>query len=258
MNKKLVEIYFSPTYSTQKVVKYAQEVWKEAAVMEIDLCEKQETVTTLEENDLVIVGVPSYGGRVPAAAVERLKMIKANNALAILVCAFGNRAYDDTLYELKAVCEEQGMKVIGAIAAVCEHSIMHQYGTGRPDAEDHRELIGFYQSLYDLIAAHTHDELQAIVFNDTHEWREYHGVPLKPKASNACNDCKLCAQKCPVGAISFEDPKITDTEKCISCMRCIKVCPQNARSVNALKLKVASQSLKKACIQRKHNELIIG
>ncbi len=45
--------------------------------------------------------------------------------------------------ELKDVAEKSGFKVIAAIAAIAEHSIMHQYATGRPDSKDKQELQNF-------------------------------------------------------------------------------------------------------------------
>lgn len=40
-------------------------------------------------------------------------------------------------------------------------------------------------------------------------------------------------------------------------MRCIKVCPHNARKLNAILLKVASKKLEAVCKDRKENELFI-
>lgn len=40
-------------------------------------------------------------------------------------------------------------------------------------------------------------------------------------------------------------------------MRCIQVCPKKARKVNKLKLKIASMKMKKACEDRKKNELFL-
>ena len=46
-------------------------------------------------------------------------------------------------------------------------------------------------------------------------------------------------RECPVGAIRADDPTVTDNAACISCMRCIAVCPQKARSVSKVNTAVA-------------------
>ncbi len=43
----------------------------------------------------------------------------------------------------------------------------------------------------------------------------------------------------------------------LSCMRCIAVCPQNARSVNKALLMAGSMKLKKACSGYKKNTLFL-
>ncbi|MBD9336332.1 MAG: 4Fe-4S dicluster domain-containing protein, partial [[Ruminococcus] faecis] len=74
---------------------------------------------------------------------------------------------------------------------------------------------------------------------------------------HTCGSCGLCAAKCPSGAIPSDNPKQTDKDKCISCMRCISVCPTHSRKLNPLMLAAASQKLKKACSGRKENELFL-
>ena len=62
---------------------------------------------------------------------------------------------------------------------------------------------------------------------------------------------------CPTNAIPQENPRMTDESKCISCMRCIAVCPQNARKINPLKLFLSIRAFKEKCETRKEPELFI-
>lgn len=249
---KLNMVVFSPTGGTQKVMD---------ALGNGMGWEKEETDISVEPqereygpDELVMFGVPSYGGRVPEIAVQRIREMRGNRTPAVLVVVYGNRAYDDTLLELKETVEKAGFTAVAAVAAVAEHSIMRQYGTGRPDAADQDELKKFASDIRKRL-----DQMEAPVSVEVPgnaEYREYKGVPLKPSAnSKKCTECGLCAAKCPAKAIPADNPRETDTKKCISCMRCISICPQQARSLNKIMLAAASQSLKKACSGHKENEL---
>ena len=48
-----------------------------------------------------------------------------------------------------------------------------------------------------------------------------------------------------------------DPAKCISCMKCVSVCPTGARSIGAVMNFLATQGLKKVCATRKENEMYI-
>ena len=83
------------------------------------------------------------------------------------------------------------------------------------------------------------------------------GVPLRPKADKTCRQCGVCVRECPVHAIPKEDMTRTDEDMCISCMRCIAVCPSGSRKLNKVMVNVAAQKLKKACAEPKQNELFL-
>lgn len=251
-------VSFSPTGSTEKVMEILTGVWDQE-VQEIDLTDYQNEKKEYEfrQEDLVYMGVPSYGGRVPATATERLNRMKGNGALAVVVVSFGNRAYEDTLLELKQTAENNGFHVVGAVAAVTEHNIMHQFATGRPDEADQKELLEYGNKLKERILSDSGIRDMDLKLPGNEPYKDYHGIPLKPHADKECIKCGLCAKLCPVGAISAEDPSLTDDKKCISCMRCISVCPEGARGLNKLMLAGSVQMLKKACSEPKKNECYI-
>ena len=206
----------------------------------------------------MIFGVPSYGGRVPAPAAERFRNLKGQKTPIILLTAFGNRDYDDTLLEMKDLAEEQGFVPAAAVAAAAEHSIMRQYAEGRPDSRDKSELTDFAVKIREKIEQTEDTErVSELSVKGNRPYREYNGVPMKPSAGKQCKKCGLCARLCPAGAIPAEHPEETVKKMCISCMRCIAVCPEHARSISRPMLLAASMKLKKECSERKRNELII-
>ena len=83
------------------------------------------------------------------------------------------------------------------------------------------------------------------------------GAGLVPKADKRCTGCGLCAKNCPAQAISKANLKTADSKKCISCMRCVTECPESARKVNEAMVSIAALAMKKACSERKSNELYI-
>ncbi len=95
---KLYDIVFSPTGGTKKVADCLTGTL-EWDVTTVDLTDSKQNfnAVSLVKEDVAVISVPSYGGRVPAVAVERLGMIHGNGAQAVLVCVYGNRAYEDTL-----------------------------------------------------------------------------------------------------------------------------------------------------------------
>ena len=245
-----VEIIFSPTGGTEKVANILGGHWSENTV-KIDLSDVKTDFSKciIDKEDQVLIAMPSFGGRAPTVAIERLKKIAGNGAKCTLVCVYGNRAYEDTLVEMEDAAKESGFRVVAAVAAVAEHSIMPQYAAGRPDASDKKQLEQFAEQ----IAGKT----EAVVsIPGNRPYKKAGGAGLVPKPTKDCVKCGMCAERCPVQAI---DPAsfTADAKKCISCMRCVKQCPEKARNVNGAMVSIAAMAIKKACSVRKENELFL-
>ena len=204
-----------------------------------------------------MIAMPSFGGRAPTVAIERLKQIPGNGAKCTLVCVYGNRAYEDTLVEMEDAAKECGFQIIAAVAAVAEHSIMPQYAAGRPDSSDCKQLADFAIQIADRAGnIGTADKVEGVSIPGNRPYKKAGGAGLVPKRGRACVKCGVCVENCPMQAIDAVN-FTGDSKKCISCMRCVKQCPKCAREVNGAMVSIAAMAIKKACSTRKENELFI-
>ncbi len=253
---KYSNLVFSPTGGTAKVVDAFVSGWGEASqVVDLTDAGTEFQNVVFGPDDAVVIAVPSYGGRVPGLAAARIAAVQGNGAHAVLICVYGNRAYEDTLVELADLATRAGFTVTAAVAAIAEHSILRQFAAGRPDQEDRDALAGSSQKVLEKLRSG--GETGDVPIPGNRPYKDAGGVGMVPKTGNDCTQCGLCAAKCPAGAIDKNNAKTIDKTKCISCMRCIKICPQHAKSVSTLMLAAASTMLKKVCSVRKGCELFI-
>ena len=254
---KLQQLIFSPTGGTRSVSdSLASSLSGISTIHEItDLCVKADELQSPQvcETDLVLNAMPVYAGRIPPYAIRRLSQIASNHARAVVIAVYGNRHYDDALLELQRTATDLGYRVIAALAAIAEHSIVRAYGHGRPDDQDTEQLQAFGRQIVEKLMSGD-DSLPTVPGNDPYK-------PLvecsHPMASQSCDRCGRCAKSCPAGAIPQDDPTQTNEAKCISCMRCVSVCPRQARSIGDAKLAMLADRLKAPCAIRKPNELFL-
>lgn len=150
---------------------------------------------------------------------------------------------------MEDAAKECGFRVVAAVAAVAQHSIIPKYAVNRPDASDEKQLAEFAQQIADKTES-------AASIPGNRPYKKAGGAGLVPKPSKTCVKCGVCAKNCPVQAIDTVT-FTADTKKCISCMRCVKQCPHNARKVNGAMVSIAAIAIKKACSLGKENELFL-
>ncbi len=243
--KTLHKIFFSPTLTTQKVVSVlgnyiAQNYNIESKEFDFTLPQNRIEPKIYGRDDIVVFGVPVYAGRVPSIVIKYIKSFKAQNSLAIAVVVYGNRAYEDSLLELKNTLQDGGFKVVAAGAFVGEHSFSRTMAANRPNTEDLNLAESFAQKCITKITSINNiEDFSDIEVSGDFPYRPYYKpngndedrdkfLATKPKTSDKCTDCKICVNHCPTGAINPNNVKEI-TGVCVKCCACVKLCPVGAK-----------------------------
>ena len=258
-------ICFSPTGTTKAIIEGIARGINISTVELIDITrpDARKRLLQTSENELLLVAVPVYMGRVPALISEWLHTIKASNTPAVCIAVYGNRAYDNALLELKDILIECGYAPVACAAYIGEHSFSSSEtptAEGRPDKKDidHAVLLGCKIN-EKLLSVSSVDQLSDISVPGHFPYggiTELWSVDFI-SVSNKCTQCGVCSEGCPVGAIDPEKNNLIDIEKCITCCACIKNCPQNARTMKAGLVKDAAIRLSTLHKERKEPEYFI-
>lgn len=232
-------VYFSPTGTTKAIIEGIARGIGSTGMEWIDITGPTARLKQLKtsENELLIVGVPVYMGRVPEVIAEWLQSIQAHRTPAVGIVVYGNRVYDDALIELNRFLTADGCVPIACGAFIGEHSFSSNekpIADGRPDVSDLGQAEEFGRRIKEKLSA----LLSVDEIGDLNVPGEF---PYRGETklwdvdfiavSNDCNQCRICAESCPVGAIDVENSRLIDQKKCITCCACIKNCPQHARTI---------------------------
>ena len=255
MEKQTYISYFSPTGGTKRAALMLGAALTGASpAVEIDLSSPQLPSQCFTADDVVIFAMPVFGGRLPAFAVQKLAAMQGSGTKAVALVAYGNRAYEDALLELSETLTRQGFIVVAAAAVLVEHSMLRTVAAGRPNADDQHQLADF---AHKVAAKLQTDPVALTGIPGNHPYKEWQQMPVTPVASEACNACGICAATCPPQAIDRDEPQATDAAKCILCLRCTVVCPQQARALPAQAQAVLAQKLGALQDIHKENEFFI-
>ena len=250
MNLSVHTLFFSPSGGTQK----AASLFAHALSAQVQPHSLEQSVAPFSSNDLVVVALPVFTGRIPAYAREKLKAVNGGGAKAIPMVVYGNRDYEDALLELQDLLVELDFQPVAAVTAVAQHSMLPSLAAHRPDEQDAAQLTEFAKKTLEKLSTHS-TALPAVPGN--RPYREAEPTPIVPATNENCTHCGLCAAHCPVGAIDPAEPSRVDPARCILCMRCVNLCPVKAKDLPSPVRENISKFLSQFQSNRRPNELFL-
>lgn len=240
--KKINKMYFSPTGTTKNTIEtignriLENQGMENGRTVDFTVPKGRKDAQSFGAEDVLLIGVPVYAGRVPNILLKYLNTIKGKDSLAVPVVLYGNRDYDDALIELNDILIENGFRVIGGASFIGQHSFSKTLAKGRPDAEDLSIARDFADSIYDKLKNNNFNKVE---IKGNRPYRKYYKPEdeegravdirkVEPETDESCIDCKKCVEVCPVGSIDYEDvSKLNGI--CIKCCACIKICPTESK-----------------------------
>lgn len=222
----VTKIYFSPSGTTKKVVEQiASNIGQDGETYDLLNFNSDKEFSS---DDIVIVGMPVFAGRIPKSGRARLAKLKGDNTPAIAVVNYGNAHVTDSLLELVDLLKENNFNVTAAASTVSHHSIFNGVAVGRPDSSDIEKINEFAKKCQEKIES---NESLSSEIPGNRPYVDYKQLPFVVSSDETlCSFCYDCVSICPEKAIPDDDPIDTDLDLCSRCAACISICPEDARS----------------------------
>ncbi len=257
--EKTFLVYFSPTSTTRIVLEEIVKGMDKVVAGAVDITNPENRNTAVPEfkDEVVLIGAPVYGGRLPQTAARYFKSIRARGVPAVLVVLYGNREFEDALLELKDICLACGFVPLAAGAFIGEHSFCSSefsIAPNRPDKKDLKTASAFGKEITGLL-----DRIDSVLdiapLDVPGNFPYKEGMPSSVDpfidVTEDCDGCGICTTVCPENAIDETDNYAALNDGCIYCCACIKACPQQARILKDGFIKDKARWLSETCSVRK-------
>ncbi len=243
---KIWAVYFSPCGSTKRVTEeiaqsISQRLNLPVQVFDYTLPMKRDKTYAFSSTDIVIWGTPVYAGRVPNKLRPFMETAFAGNgAQSVPLAVFGNRNFDDALFELQDILNKNGFSVVAGAGIVAQHVFSDVIAKGRPDDIDKKHIDAFIEKLIETFLDENKKREPVIIPRKNNPINYYTPTGIGGEPTNflkaipitdesQCTRCGICASKCPMGSINKENPaEITGI--CIKCHACVNGCVEGAKS----------------------------
>ena len=227
-------LYFSGTGNSRYTAELISRMTCDEAVSMNDLIKRKDKSVQSSEKPFVFIA-PVYAGRIPRivdAYIRETEFQGNKNAYFIVTCS---RTPWATEHYTEQLCAKKGFTFLGFAAVVMpQNYIMHS----DIKAEDENDAIietaiPKMKQLAELIKEsrllpkeNPGKAMMSMILNPI-----MYALMISAKgfyATDACNGCGECAERCPLNNITMKNGKPHWGKDCTHCMACIGGCSQNA------------------------------
>jgi ferredoxin len=243
---KLAIVFFSATKNTRLMSMTIKSEFESLGVI-VDMFD----ITALSDRlkgvnftsyDAVVFGFPVHSIRAPKVVREWLQTIDGKGKKCAMFFTYGGFFVHPAHYSTQQILTKQNFVVVSS----AEYPGAHTFNiggwrafVGRPNAQDY-ELVQHYVAVtYRRFTGEDEtilEEMEKSVFSeeelDKFEFFRFKVITQLPGRNSAeCSMCGICEEACPTGAMNCETGQ-ADAEKCIACLRCVALCPDQVLTIN--------------------------
>lgn len=229
-------LYFTGTGNSEYV---AKRIGKETGDIVLNLFEKlrKEDFSEINSKNPWVIVTPTYAWRIPNILREWLKRTNlSGNPNIYFVMTCGGSIGNAGKY-LKSLCADKGMNYFGCFEVVMPENYIALFTT--PSKDKALKIIAEAEKIIDKaafainngerfpnISVTTADKLNSGVVNNIFYPLFVHAK--KFYATDSCISCGKCVKVCPLNNIHIENSRPIWGKACTHCMACICRCPKEA------------------------------